>query len=248
MASRLRWKQAQSYEKAHWEEVSDHIQKDGRRGLTWYKWRAENLLRNIQKAFPDSTPEFTDASVLEVGSGPVGCISQLQARERVALDPLCDFFSTKPSLVEHRSPDVVYKNAQGEELPFDDGHFDMVVIENVIDHVENANGVMQQINRVLKPDGVLYLTVNLHPAWGYFLHEVVSKLRIDKGHPHTFTIPKIRSFLNRHGFQIFFDEWEDYKKCKADEWKSDSTRSKLKAVSGLSEFLFTSVSRKTNQA
>lgn len=248
MASRLRWKQAQSYEKAHWEGVSEHIAKNERQGLTWYKWRAENLLRNVKKAFPDNTPDFTEASVLEVGSGPVGCISQLPARERVAVDPLCDFFSSKPKLVEHRNPDVTYKNVQGEELPFDDGHFDMVVIENVIDHVENADGVMQQINRVLKPDGVLYLTVNLHPTWGYFLHEVVSKLRIDKGHPHTFTIPKIRRFLGGHGFQIYFDEWEDYKKCKAEEWKSESSRLRLKAISGLSEFLFTSVSRKTDKA
>ena len=36
----------------------------------------------------------------------------------------------------------------------------------------------------------------------YFLHEILSKMRIDKGHPHTFTVNKIRQFLNGHGFGV----------------------------------------------
>ena len=244
MASNSRWKEAQSYEKAFWQSLANRI-KDGQKDLSWYDWSAENLMEMIKKAMPKDTPSFSSAKVLEVGSGPIGIVSFLNAAERIAIDPLCDFFSSQPELVKHRNPDVTYLTAKGESLQFEDSSFDLVIIENVIDHVQNADGVMTEIHRVLKPDAILYLTVNLHPSWGALLHEIVSRLRIDKGHPHTFTIPKIRSFLKQHGFMSLHDEWENYKTCRREDLKSSAKKDKLKGLSGLSEFLYTSVCRKS---
>lgn len=242
--ARSRWKQAQSYEKNFWKSTAEKLGEDKTSKLSWYRWRAKNLKNNLDKAFGNDSPDLKDARVIEVGSGPVGLVSALEASEKVAIDPLCDFFSSQPSLIECRGEDVNYLQGKGEELPFEDGHFDLVVIENVIDHTESAHEVMDELNRVLKDEGILYLTVNLHPPWGYVLHEIVSKLRIDKGHPYTFTIPKIRKFLASHGFDVRYDEWQDYKECKAQDRKSNSRKDKLKALSGLSEFLYTSVSKK----
>ena len=208
MADGSRWRQAQSYEKSYWESEAKKIEKDKLRGLSWYQWRSDNLMSMIAKAFPSNPPSLVNASVLEIGSGPVGLIAFLEASTRIAIDPLCEFYSTQPALVEYRNPDVKYENVKGEHIPYEDESFDMIIIENVIDHVENAGGVMEEIFRLLKPGGVLYLTVNLHPPWGAFLHRIVSKLRIDGGHPHTFTLNSISGFLNKYRFDIFYDEWE----------------------------------------
>jgi len=97
-----------------------------------------------------------------------------------------------------------------------------------------------------KPGAVLYLTVNLHPGWGAFLHKIVSELRIDKGHPHTFTLSSIRTFLQRHRFNLVFEDWEDYKECRKNDLKSGSRKDKIKGISGLSEFLFSSISEKSS--
>jgi ubiquinone/menaquinone biosynthesis C-methylase UbiE len=245
MASKKRWKQAQEYERSFWHSASDKAGSDSAVDFSWYGWRANNVLNLIKKAIPDATPAFTDAKVLEVGSGPVGTVSFFDAAERYALDPLSDFYSTQPALIKQRNPDVQYRTAQGESLQFDNAYFDLVIIENVIDHVENPDKVMMEINRVLKPGAILFLTVNLHPFYGFILHEIVSKLKIDRGHPHTFTIPKIRRFLKKLGFDILYDEWEDYKACRAKDLESNSSKDRLKGRFGLSEFLFTSVSRKS---
>jgi SAM-dependent methyltransferase len=244
MATENRWKKAQSYEQAHWQGITNKLSNESGEGLSWYTWRAENLMNNLSKAFQNATPDLSDANILEVGSGPVGLVSGMKVGRRVATDPLMDFYDSQPSLTKFRDPNVKFVCTPGEELPFEDQFFDMVVIENVIDHVQNVHGVMAEIYRVLKPDGILYLTVNCHPLWGYFLHEIVSAMQIDKGHPHTFTLSKIRRLLDSLGFKLYHEEWEDYRECRSNDWKSDSTRGKLKAASGLSEFLFTSVNRK----
>lgn len=243
MATDSRWKQAQSYEAAHWQKLAEQIQA-GEQDLSWYDWSAKHLLEILSKAFQGNQSSLESANILEVGSGPIGIVSFLKAKERYAIDPLNDFYSSQPSLIEKRNPKVNYQMARGEELVFKDDYFDLVIIDNVIDHVQNADGVMREIYRVLKPNAILFLTVNLHPAWGAFFHEIVSRLLIDKGHPHTFTISKIRQYLSKHGFDRTYDEWEDYKSCRKKDLASDSTKGKLKGISGLSEFLYTSVSTK----
>jgi len=203
------------------------------------------MMNMINKAFPTKNISFSESMVVEIGSGAVGMVAFLNAAKRYAIDPLCDYYTSKPELVEHRNPNVVYQTGKGEDLPYPDCSVDLVIIENVIDHVQNANQVMREIYRILKPNGILYLTVNLHPAWGAFLHRIIAALKIDRGHPYTFTISKIRQFLAGHQFKISHCEWESYKECRRKDYSSShAKKDKIKAIVGLSEFLFTAVSRK----
>lgn len=243
MVTKQRWKEAQSYEKSFWQNAARNIDSGGP-DLSWYDWKAKNFIDKLNLAFPDSPPELSNLKILEVGSGPVGIVAFIEGEVRKALDPLSDFYGSQASLAEFRGSGIDYIQGEAENLPFEDGYFDIVIIDNVIDHVFNADDVMKEIHRVLGDNSILYLTVNLHPPFGAFKHEILSRLKIDKGHPHTFTVTRIQNFLKLHGFNIIHNEWEDYKKCRQDDIKSESLKSRIKGYTGLSEFLFTSISLK----
>lgn len=54
--------------------------------------------------------------------------------------------------------------ADGERLPLPSGSADIVVFNHIYEHVVDADGVMADIERVLAPDGVVYL--GLGNKWG----------------------------------------------------------------------------------
>ncbi len=241
MATKQRWQEAQQYERAFWQRAAENIAAGKSSGLTFYEWRAKNLAGMIAKAFPENTPSFAGGRVVEIGSGAVGTVAFFDARERFAYDPLCDFYASRPELIKHRNPGVTYVRAQGEELPHDANSVDLVIIENVIDHVQHPDKVLAEIDRVLKPDGVVFLTVNLHPSWGFFLHSILAATKIDRGHPHTYTLRSIRRFLRGSGYDIRHEEWQSYKACRKEDWDSGSLKNRVKALAGLSEFLYSTV-------
>lgn len=117
--------------------------------------RCQLLRQRLEKI--SSIPD--DPKVLEVGSGAHGLIFGFGAALGVGVDPLAvDYKRLFPSL-QHQSKTVA---AIGEELPFADGSFDVVLSDNVIDHAERPLAILDELVRVLKPGGLLYFTVNVH--------------------------------------------------------------------------------------
>lgn len=54
--------------------------------------------------------------------------------------------------------EIIYLFASGLCLPFKDSKIDIVICNDVIEHVSNLNKLAKEISRVLKDDGILYLT------------------------------------------------------------------------------------------
>jgi ubiquinone/menaquinone biosynthesis C-methylase UbiE len=72
-----------------------------------------------------------------------------------------------PELVElarDADPDGTYDVADAEELPFDDGSFDLVVAFNVLSCVGDVGQAVAEASRVLAPGGRLCLSV-VHPMY-----------------------------------------------------------------------------------
>lgn len=158
--------------------------------------------------------------------------------KRYAVEPLGDYFVSKPILTEVRNPDVTYLTGRGESLPFESNFSDLVIIDNVLDHTENPGTVLREAHRLLHDNGLLYLGVNIRSAWGTFLHKTINKLNLDMGHPYEYDHAGIQTFLSRHGFQIIWETVEDRgvirKKCLYKE----GIKGKIKVVSGLVEFYY----------
>lgn len=242
MTSSTRWKKAQEYERGYWEEAAQHAAAGVAAQIDFYEWRAGELVKRLrglgEGGLVDGTRRF-----VELGSGPVGVLPFLPAKVKVAVDPLNRFYSSNPALTSFRKPDVTYIEAPGEKVPLESGSFDLLIMENCIDHVQDVDAVMSEIRRLLAPSGVLYLTVNARSRPGYLVHRVLAKLALDPGHPHTFTDARFRAMLARHGFDLMQFETGSWFKA----WKDDlggSSRARLKAVLGVSEYLLAAVARK----
>jgi len=65
-------------------------------------------------------------------------------------------------------------------LPFSDGYFDFVYSSSVVEHIKNREQALSEIRRVLKPDGIMILTVPTHmPSLYAFMHSflyIISRL------------------------------------------------------------------------
>jgi SAM-dependent methyltransferase len=247
MATMQRWLTAQEYEKGYWATRSSLIGGGTTAQLDWYNWRAEQLTARLERLGLGHLGHG-DSTVLEVGSGPVGLLAYLAARERISVDPLNDFYGTDPVLSARRSPGVSYRKGIGEDIPCTTGACDLVITENCIDHVQDVEGVGRELNRVARPGGILFLTVNCRTKGGYYVHRTMSRLRIDAGHPHTFTPERALAFVERHGFQPLQHDAESAWASYVADLRGPGWRTRLKAITGVSEYLFSIVARKVAPA
>ena len=102
-----------------------------------------------------------------------------------------------PAIEAHVSPDPV-------RLPFVDGAFDTVLSCGVLEHVESPDASLDEIRRVLKPEGLFYVT-NLPNRYSYT--ERLARLlgRYYHGrlpNDQVYTRRTARELLERHGFRI----------------------------------------------
>ncbi len=70
---------------------------------------------------------------------------------------------------------VRFLTADGTELPFDDNEFDFVASHMVTHHIPDWQNALQQMLRVLKPNGCLIYKDFALPKWVAFLGKKISK-------------------------------------------------------------------------
>ena len=238
--TRARWQAAQQYEAGYWLQQAQAISDGVIPQLDFYQWRSDQLVKQLT-ALGHEDLTSGDAHVIEVGCGPVGVASCFPASHRLLVDPLEPVYSANEILSKMRNPEADYREGSGEALPAPDDHFDLVIIENCIDHVQDMNAVMVELLRVVKPTGLIYLTVNNRSALGFWVHRFLSRTKIDPGHPHTFTPRRFRRMLERHGLRI--EGWEvgSYKEALVEDIRSPGMKAKAKALLGVSEYVVSAI-------
>jgi len=165
---------------------------------------------------------FKDAKIVELGCGDGSLVMEvanaLGIRDVYGVD--IDEVALKKA--EDRGVKVFKADLNSDPLPFKDGFFDVVLMEEVIEHLINPDNAIREAHRVLKAGGAFLLsTPNL--AWwlnrlallfGYqpYWSEVstlynVGKFRRDQrlplsGHLRLYTHRALKQLLELHGFRV----------------------------------------------
>jgi len=107
------------------------------------------VLRGIEEIRPNISGKH-----LDIGSGD-GSLIHLLGQHFKLDSSACDYID---SLMELAGQKVDVVNLDLEPLPYPDGTFDLITFTEVIEHVENHRAVLREIQRVLKPGGVVLIT------------------------------------------------------------------------------------------
>src|SRR6516165_4509707 len=99
-----------------------------------------------------------DMSVLDVGSGiggPARFLAATYGCRVTGIDLSEPFVDAARYLTERtgQGERVSFENASALELPFDDGHFDVVLLQHVAMNISNRARLYREIRRVLKLSG-----------------------------------------------------------------------------------------------
>lgn len=174
---RERWQTAQQWERAHWVRTQRLRARYGKN----YIWRVLSAFGWVPKHRGDDwnawwRQQFDDyrflpatvSNAIEVGCGPYTNVRLMLDRCRFdhlyLSDPLIRTYVTfKLTLVAHmyRQALCVLDDHPLEELPFASDYFDLVVMINVLDHVQDAAKCMEQVIRITRPGGLLLIGQDL---------------------------------------------------------------------------------------
>jgi SAM-dependent methyltransferase len=127
---------------------------------------------------------FEGGSLLDVGCGTKPYEPLFKVDSYIGLD-IANGFHEKDSKLTN----VYYYD--GKEFPFNDKHFDYVISIQVLEHVFEQEQFLEEMYRVLKPNGLLFITV---PFCGYE-HEIP----YDYGRYTSFGL---KYFISKKGFEV----------------------------------------------
>lgn len=125
--------------------------------------RAEMAVQFARLALLTSSPWLhrpaSELDVLDVGSGYGHTARELArtCRSVVGLEPMTDLHETAVGLSEDVG-NLSFLLGGVEQLT-DAGRFDLVVLDNVYEHLPDQRLALERITRALRPGGVLYLLV-----------------------------------------------------------------------------------------
>lgn len=112
-------------------------------------------------------------------------------------------------------PDITLTQGNIYALPFPDNYFDGVILSEILEHIEDDVRGLKEVWRVLKPGGVVAITVPNanYPFWWDPINktlETVFKTHIQHGllagiwanHVRLYTLPMLREAVRQAGFTI----------------------------------------------
>lgn len=138
-----------------------------------------------------------NARLLDVGCG--------DATLSLYLDDTIDYYGmdVNPKSIQVKKVDVT-----NDKFPFKSDFFDYIVCTEVLEHVDNHQNCLNEIHRVLNPDGILLGTVPNCLALPRIISLSETSLEEDKSrvvgenHIVAFAFPEIRDLLRVSKFKI----------------------------------------------
>lgn len=148
-----------------------------------------------------SEKNIENAKILDIGSGFGGTLANFEKHNSLLFSFEYDLFKLK----HHLSKKAFRVRGDIKLLPFANERFDVIILQDVIEHIDEPEKFINQIKNLLKKDGIIFLStpnkyslVNIisDPHWGFPLIALFSRKFIKK-----FFIPLFRP-LEKYRFGI----------------------------------------------
>ncbi|MCS7006886.1 MAG: class I SAM-dependent methyltransferase [Thermoleophilia bacterium] len=106
--------------------------------------------------------------------------------------------------VRERFPWITTIVASAEAVPeIPDGSLDVVVSTMVMEHVPDERAYLAEIRRLLRPDGIAYLTTVYKKPWAWYFRSRDGEPVLDPSHLREYTdLEAFRALLRESGFRI----------------------------------------------
>jgi 2-polyprenyl-3-methyl-5-hydroxy-6-metoxy-1,4-benzoquinol methylase len=144
-----------------------------------------------------------DARILDVGCGTGALLARLHT---LGFKHLCGIDIDPPEAL----PGITFVPCDLDNFntPLDAASVDLAVAVEVVEHVENIGGLLQELSRLLSPDGLILLTTpNVHSVEARLRFLLASHLKQfdaigDPTHVTPIFLFPFTRILKRHGFSI----------------------------------------------
>ncbi len=165
--------------------------------------------QHARALYPEILERLTDvrlASILDVGCGTGALLEQVLERfkgiQAAGLDIAENMIDRARKRLMGRATLVL---GDAEHMPFTDGAFDVVCCNDSFHHYPSPENALQEIKRVLKPDGMFILG----DCWQPMLSRGVMNMAFKVGHTgdvHMYTEPEIRTLLARYFMDVTWEK------------------------------------------
>ena len=183
------WQVYQKRELKYWQDKYDS---------GYYPDYKESFSKTLDK-FDINPDYFYEKRLLEIGCGPQGFSASLvqmaegKSSFHVIVDSLLDKYQDFPTFSLF-GKDTIKIKALGEQIPVPSDFFDIVVCQNVLDHVNQPLLVINEIYRILTGGGIALISVHVLSTFFRLFNPLIKQL--DRNHPHHFTQEYFLSFFN----------------------------------------------------
>lgn len=108
---------------------------------------------------------------------------------------------------ENKNRSLHFQTANALELPFEDNSFDKVICSEVLEHIPDFQGVLKELQRVVKDDGVIAISVPR--AWPEDICWRLSEdyHRTPGGHIRIFNAMHLRQEVEDLGWSRYYRHW-----------------------------------------
>lgn len=192
--------------------------------------RGHDIIDTLGRYVPTFDP--SDSDILDIGCGDAGvAIAFAEHGARAAgIEPAPSSVQRGGIRAREHGVDVDLREGMAEELPFPDTRFDLVLLDNVLEHVGDMHRTLAEVRRVLRPDGLLYLVTPkpfaLYSLWSDPHYELAGLTlmprwlqvwyfeRVRGGGRGAYQVGRIptrwrvRRLLRRHGFEALVEPRE----------------------------------------
>jgi SAM-dependent methyltransferase len=209
-----RWEEAQNYEKKTWMVSNRHVS-DDRNYEHYQRFNSYKSLIEYQK-------NNRIESVIELGCGPFTNVRTIldilpELKKIDLLDPLLDDYLTHPNCF-YKNKKIVQLDVTTYSIPIEKfvttKKYDMVLMNNVLEHCYDIHKIFEVIINILNNNGVLVFSDV------YFKSEDLKKMLVevyDAGHPLKLSESFLNDFLGN--FESLYVK--DFHKLYNQYWRND---------------------------